>query len=602
VARFAGDRNHEPAEAFGTLLIRPASPSVEWAAPAAIVYGTPLGGAQLKATADVLGAFTYTPDAGTLLRAGNGQTLSVTFRPDDAVNYATGSASVTLDVLKATPAATIAASSSSGVYGEPLTFTARIAGTASIPTGVVEFYDVREMLARTALVSNNGAAEASVPVSSLAVGVHSITARYLGDDNFNPVDAPPVLATIKRGSTTVAVSASPAASVFGQSIVLTASVGLVSPAAGIPTATLRFLDGTTVLGTAPVLIGEGAASGSISVSSLAVGTHVITAEYLGDANFEPGKSAAMSYVVAVARTATAVKASPNPAGFGQPMIVSATVTTTAPGSGTPSGTVDFFDDATLLGSTALGADASASLVVNGLASGTHALSTRYRESASFAGSTSVPVTVTVQPASASTSTSLSSSKNPSAFGEEVTFTVAVAPLSGTGLPTGTVRLYDGSTLLGQPALLLVNGSMRATLKTSRLVVGVHDISAQYSGDGAFSGSVPYAPLLQSVGTTTTNTSTFVGASPNPAPFNSPVALTATIKAPGSKGPSPSGTVRFLADGKEIGTGTVGTSNKTTMATLTNVLLARGYHVIVAQYLGDKSNSPSTSANAVLQVQ
>ncbi|HBV63341.1 MAG TPA: hypothetical protein DEF45_10010, partial [Rhodopirellula sp.] len=76
-----------------------ADPSITWNDPAAIPNGTVLSATQLNATADVAGSFTYTPDAGTALGVGNGQTLNVTFSPDDAGNFNTAVASVTIDVL-----------------------------------------------------------------------------------------------------------------------------------------------------------------------------------------------------------------------------------------------------------------------------------------------------------------------------------------------------------------------------------------------------------------------------------------------------------------------------------------------------------------------
>ena len=44
------------------------------------------------------GTFVYTPAAGTVLSAGIGQTLSVTFTPTDAANYTTATATVTITV------------------------------------------------------------------------------------------------------------------------------------------------------------------------------------------------------------------------------------------------------------------------------------------------------------------------------------------------------------------------------------------------------------------------------------------------------------------------------------------------------------------------
>ena len=51
----------------------------------------------------MLGTFTYTPSAGTVLTAGSGQTLSVSFTPTDTTDYTTATATATINVAKATP-------------------------------------------------------------------------------------------------------------------------------------------------------------------------------------------------------------------------------------------------------------------------------------------------------------------------------------------------------------------------------------------------------------------------------------------------------------------------------------------------------------------
>jgi hypothetical protein len=81
--------------------------TLSWATPADITYGTALSSAQLDATASaggqtVAGSFSYQPGAGTVLAAGDGQTLSVSFTPDDPAAFKTASATVQLTVLKAT--------------------------------------------------------------------------------------------------------------------------------------------------------------------------------------------------------------------------------------------------------------------------------------------------------------------------------------------------------------------------------------------------------------------------------------------------------------------------------------------------------------------
>jgi cyclophilin family peptidyl-prolyl cis-trans isomerase len=94
-------------------------PTITWAAPVNIVYGTALTARQLDATASVPGTFTYSPPLGTVLKAGSGQTLSVTFTPQDTAEYGTATDTTTINVAHATPTATWATPTSI-VPGTPL--------------------------------------------------------------------------------------------------------------------------------------------------------------------------------------------------------------------------------------------------------------------------------------------------------------------------------------------------------------------------------------------------------------------------------------------------------------------------------------------------
>jgi hypothetical protein len=77
--------NYQAPAETGTLTIHPAVPVVQWASPAAITAGTPLGATQLNATAtgiggaSLLNSFIYLPASGTVLPAGANQPLSVEF-------------------------------------------------------------------------------------------------------------------------------------------------------------------------------------------------------------------------------------------------------------------------------------------------------------------------------------------------------------------------------------------------------------------------------------------------------------------------------------------------------------------------------------------
>jgi hypothetical protein len=93
------------ATAHVTLTVNKATPSITWATPSAITYGTALSATQLNASSTVAGSFTYSPVSRTVLTAGS-HTLSVAFTPTNPTEYTTASATVTLMVNKATPTIT----------------------------------------------------------------------------------------------------------------------------------------------------------------------------------------------------------------------------------------------------------------------------------------------------------------------------------------------------------------------------------------------------------------------------------------------------------------------------------------------------------------
>jgi hypothetical protein len=90
---------------------------------------------------------------------------------------------------------------------------------------------------------------------------------------------------------------------------------------------------------------------------------------------------------------------------------------------------------------------------------------------------------------ADTTITLTSKPNPSKRSQRVTFTAKVTPSAATG----TVQFFDGAISLG--ATTLSGGS--ATLVTTGLAVGMHSITAQYSGDNNYNSSTS-AILIQTV--------------------------------------------------------------------------------------------------------
>jgi hypothetical protein len=184
---------------------------------------------------------------------------------------------------------------------------------------------------------------------------------------------------------------------------------------------------------------------------------------------------------------TSVASSANPSLYGQSVTLTATVSPVAPGFGTPTGSVTFYDGSTTLG-TAVLSKGVAKLVTKTLAAGSHAIKAVYSGDAGFAGSKSSVLTQTVN--SDATSTSLTSSLNPSSLGQAVTFTANVSVVApGSGIPSGTVTFYDGSTPLATVTLR----SASAKFTTKALAAGGHSITAVYNGDSNIQGST--SPVL-----------------------------------------------------------------------------------------------------------
>jgi hypothetical protein len=123
----AATDNYNAATLTVMINVARATPTMTWANAADIVYGTPLGAAQLDATTSVARTFTYTPAAGTVLNAGQGQTLSAAFTPDDPADDNTVTVTARINVAQAP--LTVTDDDASIAVGQALpAFTAHYAG------------------------------------------------------------------------------------------------------------------------------------------------------------------------------------------------------------------------------------------------------------------------------------------------------------------------------------------------------------------------------------------------------------------------------------------------------------------------------------------
>ena len=208
--------------ATGTLVISKATPTITWSNPFDITYGTALSGTQLNATASVSGTFAYSPAAGTVLKAGSGQALSVTFTPTDATDYSSASKSVAINVIAltttcsitaanktydGTTAATVSNYSLSGVLGTDI-----VNCSAS---GTVTFADKKVGTGKTVTatglklggkdagnyVLSSTSATATANITQLAITVTAVSDTKQYDGTTHSVGSPTIAPAIATGDT-----------------------------------------------------------------------------------------------------------------------------------------------------------------------------------------------------------------------------------------------------------------------------------------------------------------------------------------------------------------------------------------------------------------
>ncbi|HTS31374.1 MAG TPA: Ig-like domain-containing protein [Bryobacteraceae bacterium] len=397
----------------------------------------------------------------------------------DARNGASTSIAVTATV--APPASTtttvLTVNPVSPATSQNVTLTATV--TPSTATGNVTFQDGTANLGAAPL--NSGVAV--FMTSTLAAGAHSLTASYGGDAKNAASTSAAVTATVgsSLSTTTTALTVNPASSTAGQNVTLTATV---TPSTA--TGNVTFQDGSTSLGVAPLNSGIAV----FITTSLAAGTHTLTASYGGDTKNAASTSNAVTETVGPSSAATTIALTVNPTSSttGQNVTLTATV---SPSSAT--GTVTFQDGTTNLGVAPLNSGTAVFMTAT-LAAGAHPLSASYSGDAKYSASSSTTVTETVTASPASSTTTLTVTPTSSTAGQSVTLSATVAPSSATG----TVSFKDGSALLGTSPL----NSGSAVFTISTLAAGVHSLSASYGGD------TRYAPS-----TSSTVTETVVSANP-----------------------------------------------------------------------------------------
>jgi large repetitive protein len=475
------------------------------------------------------------------------------------------------EVLSITPTTlSLASSTNPSLVGATVIFTATVDNGGGPLTGTVLFFDGATQWCSQPITANSVACS----TSTLTLGQHSITAKYSGDID-DAAATSPILLQVVQQTPALLLTATPNPAVVTASVTLTLTA---SSSDGVPSGTASFYDGPTAIGAATLSF---AGIASFPTSSLTPGTHSVSVHYAGDSSNAPGVSNLVSLVIQQAATVTTLSSSPSTAAVSSTVVFTATVTS-ADGPA-PTGTVQFLDGTTSLGSGNVGSNGVATLPVASLPPGSQAIVAVYSGDADDATSSSTALVEVIQ--QIATATTLSADHNPIFAGATLNLTAVVTVVGGvTPVPlTGKVAFSEGTTRYGS---VVLDATGHATLALSTLSAGTHSLVADYRGstDYAISSSTILVQVVQS-----TDSTIILSSAAATTLAGEPTALTANV----TTGTGiPTGMVTFKDGGATIGLATL---NAQGSANFTTSILAVGVHTLTAAYGGDTSYNPSSSA-------
>ncbi|MFE9802646.1 Ig-like domain repeat protein, partial [Streptomyces goshikiensis] len=328
----------------------------------------------------------------------------------------------------------------------------------------------------------NASGTACVTTNTLTNG--TVTAVYNGNAclSSSTGTAP---ATVNQAASTTTVSVSPNPSVCGQTVTVCATVTAIAPGSGTPTGTITFT-GAGLNTTVPLN-----ASGTACVTTNTLTNGTVTAVYNGNGCFKPS-TGTKGVTVNNAQTTTALTITPNPAGCGQPVTFCAAVTTNAPGSGTPGGTVTFTGPGGFSQTVALNASGTACVTTTAGTSGTVTAVYNggpcHSPSAAAANLTVNPAPTTLTAPPAQIRLRMNGTFVIPSMSATLKVTSSAAPLPGQ------LVTFKANTPLGPITLgtALTNASGVATLAPPMLPVPSTIVTAT-SYTASFAGTSCYAP-------------------------------------------------------------------------------------------------------------
>src|SRR5581483_4680411 len=282
------------------------------------------------------------------------------------------------DVDPAATTTAVATDAPSAVYGQNVTFTATVSSAAGVPSGNVVFFVDGDP---TAPIAVDLAGHATTSTSALSVANPTVAAVYTPDTATYAASWGALAGgqDVSSVGTSTAVVSSQSPSVFGAPVSFTATVTADAPSSAVPAGSVQFKVDGADLGVPVTLDANGQAT-SGAVSSLAVGNHVVTAEFAATTEFDASTGTLVGgQDVSSVGTSTAVVSSQDPSVFGAPVSFTATGTSASPSLAIPAGVVQFKVDGADLGvPVTLDANGQAtSGAVSSLAVGNHVVTAEF---------------------------------------------------------------------------------------------------------------------------------------------------------------------------------------------------------------------------------
>lgn len=403
---------------------------------------------------------------------------------EGAGNYLTStSTDVNQVVTQAETLSTLVGAPNPSQLSGSVTLTATVVAKtpgSGVPGGSVRFFNDGVLIGVGTL---NASGVAELVVTGLPLGSNPLTAVYDGDSEYTGSTSPSYPLVVNKNTTTTSVTSSANPSNPGATVTFTATVSAAVSSFGVPTGSVSFFDGAVLLATVGL---DATGKATFDATSLTIGSHAITVQYLGDDDFATSTSAVLNQVVNKVATTTTLTAAPNPSTFGDPVTFTATVTPNASGFGAVTGSVQFLNGTTVIGTAAVNSSGIATLTVSNLAIGANSITAAYQGDSQYVASTSTAVSQVVNKA-ASTVTLTSTADQITAAGM-VTFTAKVGASNPnlTTVPTGQVRFIVNGVVLATRTL--ANGEATFTTNGFGLGLGVDEVTAEYVGDTNFNGA------------------------------------------------------------------------------------------------------------------